>query len=92
MFTLTNKQKESLTKSAIAGGLLCVYGNAPVNVMGYNVPAAVPLFVAGAGASLATDVILAQDALVTSPRYLPCRAWFNSLGRRYPRSPVNSIA
>ena len=33
-----------------------------------------------------------RDALVTRQRYLPCQAWFNSIGRCYPRSPVNSIA
>ena len=33
-----------------------------------------------------------RDALVTRQRYLPCRARFNSLGRRSPRSPVNCIA
>ena len=33
-----------------------------------------------------------RDALVTRQHYLPCRARFNSLGRRSPRSPVNCIA
>ena len=33
-----------------------------------------------------------RDALVTRQRYLPCRARFNSLGRRSSRSPVNCIA
>ena len=33
-----------------------------------------------------------RDALVTRQRYLPCRARFNSLSCRSPRSPVNCIA
>lgn len=71
MLQISNKTKEKLTKAAIAGSILSVattvmYGNGGVEVAGYSVPAFVPLFAAGAGASLATDVISSQLNLPTT--------------------------
>ncbi len=70
MMTITNKQKESLIKAGIAGGLLSgavtiMYGNAPIDLAGYEVPSMIPLFLGGAGASLATDFISSQLSLPT---------------------------
>lgn len=68
---ISNKTKESLIKGAIAGGILSaatsiLYGNGAVEVMGYELPAAIPIFVAGAGASLATDALSSQLNLPTT--------------------------
>jgi hypothetical protein len=62
MLTLSDKTKQNLVKAGLAGALLAgtstiLYGNASVDVMGTSVPAMVPLFVAGSGSSLITDLI-----------------------------------
>lgn len=71
MLNISNKTKEGLTKAAIAGAILSVstsviYGNGSTDFAGMSVPAAVPMFVAGAGASLVTDVVSAQLSLPTT--------------------------
>ena len=68
---ISNKTKESLAKAAIAGGVLAVgtsllYGNGTTEFAGMAVPAAVPMFVAGAGGSLITDAVSAQLKLPTT--------------------------
>jgi hypothetical protein len=68
---ISNKTREQLSKAAIAGGILSiatsiVYGNGSTDFAGMSVPAAVPMFVAGAGASLATDLISSQMNLPTT--------------------------
>lgn len=71
MMTLTSKQKEKGAKAVIAGGLLSaattiMYGNGAVNIYGTAIPAAIPMFAAGAGASLITDLVESQLNLPTS--------------------------
>lgn len=71
MYTPTNKQKEAWIKAAIAGGLLSgvttiMYGNGAISVAGYSLPAMVPLFAAGAGASLITDLVSSQMNMPTT--------------------------
>lgn len=68
---LSNANKERLSKAAIAGGILSVattiiYGNGTTDFAGMAVPAAVPMFVAGAGASLATDLVESQLKLTST--------------------------
>jgi hypothetical protein len=70
MLAISDKTKTKLVKSAIAGTILSVasgvlYGNASVDIAGTSVPAMIPVFVAGAGASLATDLIESQLNLPT---------------------------
>jgi hypothetical protein len=62
MMNITEKTKKRLIKAGLAGVILsgatsALYGNGSVTIGGQSVPAMVPLFVAGSGASLATDLI-----------------------------------
>ncbi len=72
MFQITEKTKQNLVKAGIAGGILSgassvLYGGSgTIDVMGTSVPIAVPLFAAGAGASLITDMIHDQLNLPTT--------------------------
>lgn len=68
---ISNKMKQNLVKAGIAGGILSaattvLYGGGPISINGMDIPAAVPLFVAGAGSSLITDVIHDQLNMTTT--------------------------
>jgi hypothetical protein len=68
---LSNKTKENLSKAAIAGTVLAVstslvYGNGATDFAGMSIPAAVPIFIAGAGGSLVTDAVSSQLRLPTT--------------------------
>src|SRR5438874_972205 len=59
---ISDKQKQKLIKTGLAGGILATvgtltYGNGSISLYIMNFPAAVPLFVAGSGASLLTDLV-----------------------------------
>ena len=65
---ISDQMKSRLVKAGLAGAILggvttVLYGNTAVQVAGYSVPAIVPMFAAGAGASLITDVIHDQFEL-----------------------------
>src|SRR5271156_4749743 len=62
MLNISEQTKKKLAKSAISGTVLAtsamlLYGADPIPVYGYNLPAAIPFFIAGAGSSFATDYL-----------------------------------
>ena len=69
--TISDQTKQTVSKAVLAGAILSastsmIYGNGSVNFLNMDIPAAVPMFIAGSGASLVTDVVANQFKLETS--------------------------
>ena len=59
---MMQKVKKYAVKSALTGAALSIagsmlFGNGNVGLAGYELPAAIPLFISGAGASVVSDVV-----------------------------------
>lgn len=59
---ISEQTKKKLAKSAISGAVLAtsatlLYGTDSIPMFGFDLPAAVPFFIAGAGSSIATDYL-----------------------------------
>ena len=68
---ISDKTKQTVSKAVLAGAILSasttiLYGNGSVSFAGMDVPASIPMFIAGSGASLLTDVVANQFKLETS--------------------------